>query len=278
MNILANHHPIPQRQIFLIAALVAASLAAVALMYVLLPTGTDWFQIRWSILEMLQGRSPYTNAVFNPPWVFVLLIPLAVLPFKLSVSLLSFISIAALGLVAFKLGKSPLALILVMITPAAIRQVVDPNLEWMVALSFILPPQIGVFFALAKPQLGLPVVIFWLVEAFRRGGWREVVRVFAPVTLVTLITFAWMGFWPLKVTELSSTMHNVSMWPTSIPFGLALLVFALRKRSQNLAILSAPFLAPYYGFYSLHIPMLGLLSSRWELIAACIGMWLMFFL
>lgn len=262
----------------LIGVLAAASIAAVWLMYLFLPTGTDWFQIRWSVLDMLQGRSPYTAKVFNPPWTLVMLTPLAVLPFKLSVSLLSFLSIISLGLVSYKMSKYPLSVILIMLTPAAIRQVVDPNLEWMVALGFILPPQIGLFFILSKPQLGLPLTVFWLVEAFRRGGWREAVRVFAPLVIVTLLSFAVFGLWPLNLLRLQDNLHNVSMWPTSIPFGLALLWYAVSQRQKNLAILSAPFLAPYYGFYSLHIPLLGLLSTRWELALACAGMWVMFFL
>jgi hypothetical protein len=276
MNLRASLKQVNHTRTAEVLALVALSVIAVGIMYVFLPTGKDWYMIRASVLEMLQGHSPFAGRVYNPPWIFVLLIPFAILPFRLSFAVISFCSIVVVGYVAYRLGHRPFAVVALLLTPAAIRQVFDPNLEWIVALGFILPPQFGLFLVLAKPQLGLPVAIFWLIEAFRRGGWKEAVRVFAPVTLVTFLSFALFGFWPMKALGLQSTMHNTSMWPTSLPFGAALLVYAIQRRKQDFSILSAPFLAPYYGFYSLHIPLLGLPLSPWVMIAASLGMWVMY--
>ena len=75
----------------------------------------------------------------------------------------------------------------------------------------------------------------WLVEAWRAGSLRQVVRVFAPVTLVLLVSLAVFGLWPLnmlKATEFT-TYWNASLWPYSIPVGLVLTVAAIAPRAAT---------------------------------------------
>lgn len=259
-----------------LSLLIISSLGVILAIYFFLPVGQDWWQIRNAILDMLAGRSPFLAAVFNPPWILILLIPFALLPFKLGAAILAFINFAVFGFAALRFGKSPLLAALLLITPAMIRQVIDPNLEFFVVLGLLLPPEIGIFLILAKPQLGAPIVLFWLFEAWHQGGFRRVLRLLAPISFITIISFIFFGFWPLHALSLPNTAHNYSLWPTSLIFGLPLFLYALRNRRQDLTLISIPFLAPYYGFYSLHIPLLGFLPSRWETIAAVIGFWIMF--
>lgn len=273
---LANHNA--NQPILKTLLLLIISVGMILSIYLFLPVGQDWMGIRITVQEMLHGQTSFSQNVFNPPWILALLIPLAWLPFKLGAALLSFLNIAVYGYVALRLGKSPFLAALLLLTPAIIRQVIDPNLEFLVALGLLLPPQAGIFLVMAKPQLGAPIAIFWAFEAWREGGLRNIVRVFAPIALVTLISFAIYGLWPLRAGLLLNTPQNVSMWPTSLVFGLPLIFQAVRTRSLDMALLSAAFLAPYYGFYSLHIPLLGLLPRRSLTVAAVLGFWIIFFL
>jgi hypothetical protein len=75
--------------------------------------------------------------------------------------------------------------------------------------------------------MGSVVALFWLAEAWRKGRVREVVRVFAPFTIVLLVSFVLYGFYPLEwVTVEVDQWWNASLWPMSIPIGLTLAVAA----------------------------------------------------
>jgi hypothetical protein len=148
----------------------------------------------------------------------------------------------------------------------------------MPLLGFVLPPQIGLFFILVKPQMGSVVALFWLVEAFRKGGWKEAVRVFLPVTLALLITFALWGLWPLQGANLASIAHNASLWPVSIPIGLGLLVAALHRRQMGFAMAASPCLSPYVMVTSWAGVLMAILRSIPETIAVVIGAWILIYL
>src|SRR5690606_38971700 len=75
------------------------------------------------------------------------------------------------------------------------------NIDWLPLVGFVLPPQIGLFFILIKPQMGLAVALFWLVEAWREGGLREVIRVFGPVGAALALSLALYGLWPLRSSQ-----------------------------------------------------------------------------
>jgi len=65
----------------------------------------------------------------------------------------------------------------------------------------VLPPVVGLFFIAVKPQVGIAVAIFWFVEAARRGGGREVVKVFAPIAVALAAPLAVFGWWPLRFQQ-----------------------------------------------------------------------------
>ena len=261
-----------------ILLLVGASIGIIFSIYHFLPVGQDWKGIRNATFEMLAGRSPFVDNIYNPPWVLMLLLPAAILPVKLGAALLSFLNLAVYGFAALRFGKSPWLAALLLITTAMFRQMIDPNLEFLVVLGLLLPPPLGIFLVLAKPQLGAFVAIFWVIEAWREGGPRQTVRLLAPITLVTLATIAMYGWWPLHGFGLIGSFQNVSMWPTSIIIGIPLIVYAIQTRQMNLALLSTLFLAPYYGVYSIHVPLLGLLPRRIITLSAVIGFWIAFWI
>lgn len=252
--------------IFMLAIVIIASLYS---------PGYDWhFWGRPAAQAMLAGHSPYNiTGFYNPPWALLPLLPLALMPEKVGAVVLTFLHFMCYIITAHKLGAKPVTIALFMLLPnVAMWGYGFANLDWMVVLGFILPPQIGLFLVLVKPQLGLAIAIYWLVEAWRTGRARLVISTFLPVTLAYIASFLLYGLWPLKM-QLVFGQLNTSLWPMAIPIGLVLLFSALHKRKMGLAISASPFLSPYVGVHSWPIAILGLLPAQTETILAIIGLW-----
>lgn len=250
--------------------------------------GVDWFTTqRPATLLLLQGRSPYelnfleeydgVSYYYNPPWALIPLIPLAILPPALSRAVMIVVSIIASGYCIYKLGASPSMAILYLLSPPILLGVWNANIDWMVLLGFVLPPQIGLFFVLVKPQMGLMVAVFWLIESFRKGGLRETLRVFWPVTVATLLSFVIFGLWPLYAMGNApvDAGFNASFWPYSIPIGLVAMVAAFRERRIEYALMASPCFTTYITFHSWAGAVAALAKSKVYLTALIIGMWLM---
>jgi hypothetical protein len=239
---------------------------------------TDWTPIRRGIVDIFQGQNPYTvdGGFFNPPWVALLLAPLAFLPEKLGANINTLIGFYVLVYVALRLKAHPLTAFLLMLSAPVIVSLAFSNIDWIPALGLILPPQIGLFFLLVKPQIGVGVCIYWLVEAYQVGGPRRVIKTFLPVTAAFVLSFAIYGMYPLQATRLTDIWWNTSMWPASIPLGLALLVFAIRQKRFGFAVIAGPLLSQYLSFNSWTFVMLGLLPESLLTIAAFVGYWVFY--
>ena len=181
----------------------------------------------------------------------------------------------AFVLIARRLGARWLAVIFLLLSAPVLHGALNGNIDWLASLGFILPPQIGLFFVSTKPQLGIAVGIFWLVEAWRRNRWIEVLRVFGPFLGVLLISFLLFGLWPLRAREMPNLWWNASLWPMSIPVGLALLVVSIKKRRIEFAMGASPCLAPYVLLHSWVVALLAVVAHTAEFIAAVIGLWIL---
>jgi hypothetical protein len=242
-----------------------------------LSIGVDWKgTFRPATLALISGQSPYDYGVFNPPWAFLPLIPVALLYPELGEAVMLVIGLLAFGFAAYRLKAPPWMAVMMMINPWTLSNAGNGNIDWMVAIGATLPPQIGLFFVLTKPQLGIGLALFWLVQAWDRGKLREVLRVFAPVTIALMISFIPYGFWPLKTMLLTGDIWwNGSLWPVGLIVGVALLVYALHRRSFPVSIISSPFLSKYLTIHGWNIALFGLLPFRYEFIAAWIAIWLL---
>ncbi len=265
--------PSTKRQYFSLGLL---AIVVLGLMVVFLPPGIDWHNVFIpATREFLAGRSPFgVNGFYNAPWVLIPFIPLVILPEQLSRGIIAFATMAGFGFTGSRLGGKLPAIALILISPLVIHNVLTGNVDWMVVVGYTLPPQIGLFFLAIKPQIGSAVALFWLVEAWRNKGFKEVIRVFAPVTIALIITFILYGFWPLHFQESTAFTWNASLWPLSIPVGLALVAASLRKRKINYAMGASPCLTPYLTFHSWSSALLALVQSLPELAAAVIGLWI----
>jgi hypothetical protein len=242
----------------------------------ILPGGDDWSEVFIPATRyLLAGQSPYSETkFFSPVWVLFPFIPLVYLPEDVGRSILFILALVAYTYSAKRLGAKTFVTAAFLLSPPVIFSLWLASNDWMPMFGFVLPPQIGLFFILAKPQMGSVVALFWFVESWRKGGWRETFRVFAPVSIAFLITLAVYGFWPNRSGELIQIKHNASFWPATIPIGLGLLIISLRRRKMNFAMAAAPCLSPYIMFPSWVSALGAFLSSPVEAITAIIGVWI----
>lgn len=239
--------------------------------------GMDWsMAFQPAAFELLHGHNPYlVENFFNAPWALLPLLPLALLPVTAAMAVLTTMNLASLIVVAYKMKAGPFALAALLLSPSTFRFILDPNIDYLVALGFILPPWLGLFFVLAKPQLGIGIAVYWLIDAFRVGGWRRAFKTFAPVTAAFLLSFLIFGLWPLQSTGSTGPFGNANnLWPWSIPIGIVLLLVAIIFRRKGLSILSSPFFAPYIGSHSFAVPLLGLLPNQLGIVIAVVALWI----
>lgn len=243
------------------------------------PPAIDWtITFRPATLTFLSGASPYGSFYFvHAPWTMVFLTPLVLLPEAVGRVMLFFCGLGSYAYVAHKLGAKPIATLFLLLSPLVMHVLLNGNMDWLAILGFVMPPQLGLFFISVKPQIGLAVAPFWLVEAWRMDGWKQVVKTFTPFTIVLLLSLFVFGLWPLEFInqKVPEVYYNASLWPMSIPVGLALFVTALRKRKIEYAMAASPCLSPYLLFYSWGGALLAIISSVPETIVAVIGLWIL---
>ncbi|HOA25681.1 MAG TPA: hypothetical protein PKI52_16850 [Aggregatilineales bacterium] len=258
----------------LVAVLIAVIVAAVA---VYLPAPVDWrTAFRPAARAMLLTGDPYqVEGFFNPPWTVLPMIPLAFLPEQIGAALMFVAGLAGFAFAAHRLGASPIVLGAFILSPPVMHSLLNGNIDWLPLVGFVLPPQIGLFFILIKPQMGLAVALFWLVEAWREGGLREVIRVFGPVGAALALSLALYGLWPLRSSQEVGLWWNASLWPMSIPIGLALVAAAVRSRRIEYAMGAAPCLSPYVLLHAWSGALAAILKHRVEALAAIAGLWLL---
>jgi len=116
---------------------------------------------------------------------------------------------------------------------------------------------------------------YFEMEKLSVGEWRRVIVISAPVMIAFFISFIIFGFWPLIVPKMLITAPNISLFPYSIPIGLAFLYFSIRYRRMDFAILSSPFLSPYFNVHSIPILLFGLLRSPKIFYAVVILLWIL---
>ena len=264
-----------RRSGLLLALLAVVLVSVTAAASIWLPPGIDWHDtFRPAARNLLSLQNPYSvEGFYYPVWCLFPLLPIAWLPESIGRAIHVLMSLAGFGYVAYRLGAQPLALAAFLVSPPVLHCLLNANIDWMPLLGVVLPPQAGLFLLVIKPQVGFVVGLFWLVEAWRKGRWREVLRVFWPATLALLATFAIFGLWPLRFAHTLSFWWNASLWPESIPVGVALLVAALRRRRMEYALAASPCLSPYVLFHSWCGALVALVASQAEFLAAVAGLW-----
>jgi hypothetical protein len=231
-----------------------------------------------AIQIFLQGGNPYLvgkefYGVYEPFWTYVMLAPFALLPFWTGRILLFLVSIVAFAVTAVKMGASKFQLVLFLCSAAVFGGLYSGNIDFLVTLGYWMPPQIGLFFVLMKPQIGACLAIYWMYMAWQEGGAREVVRVFAPVTIAYLLSFLMYGFWFKHLLNMPNNPWNWDLFPYLVPIGLFLLYKALQQKDKRLSGISSPMLAPYVTGYNFAIVLLSLFNRPALFLAAWATLW-----
>jgi hypothetical protein len=279
----------PLRLLLGIVLALASFTGLVALMSYTIPDalGIDWrLTYRPAALALLRGDSPYGVGVapeapfFAAPWGLLPLLPLAWLPAQTGRLVVMLAGVVVFAYAAYRLGASPFAMAVFLVSPPVVHCIVNANIEWLPLLGFALPPRLGLLLVTIKPQTGVAVAVFWLVEGWRKGGWREIVSVSWPLATVFVVSVVAFGWWPLQLPQVLGVgaSFNSSLWPFSIPVGLTLLVTAIQKRKAAFAMAASPFLSPYVLFHGWSSAVIALVRNPMQLIASVVGLWIVFFL
>lgn len=225
--------------------------------------GVDWKSfLRDNSLKVIKGENPYSNSLsLLPPWVYLLLFPIAVLPVYLGTAVMFTATYVVYAVVLYKLKVKPLSCGIFLLNAFVFSNAKNGNVDFLAVLGLILPPQIGLFFVLIKPQIGIGIAIYWLIEAWRKGKIKEVVRVFAPVTIAYLLSFAVYGFWPFNFQAMLTNEFNRNLWPLGIPIFLFLLYKAVKERNSVYAMGASPFASPYVNLTSYAAALLPFTSN-----------------
>jgi hypothetical protein len=244
---------------FEIAIIILLILLILCFEYLYLPIGFDWeHSFRPATLEFMTGHSPYTvPTFFMPPWLLIPLIPLVLLPVRISNLIIVDIGLLCYLFILYRLKIRPVLAMIFLLFPTTLLVLQSNNIDWLIILGFIFPPQIGLFLVLMKPQAGIAMAIYWLIVSPNK------VKTFLPVTLAYLISFALYGFWILKAARMADKTGyhgavDISFFPYLVPVGLALLITSIRKHKDGFAYIASPFLMPYVGANSYTVVILGI--------------------
>lgn len=248
---MANDVTYEQREVVSITgAAVALALVVTTVVAALLPGAIDWHQVFIPACQALaRGESPYVTGFYNPPWALFPLLPFAA-DEQTGRGALFVLSVAVYALVVVRLGGGPASIMLFLLSPPVVHTLYNGNLEWLALAGLLLPPRWGLFCVVIKPQVAGGLVMFWLVEAWRGGGWKDALATALPVVVALALSLAVYGWWPLRAGENIVKDTNAALWPWAIPVGLALLASGLRWRSERLALAASPFLSPYVIFHA----------------------------
>jgi hypothetical protein len=152
--------------------------------------------------------------------------------------------------------------------------ILNGNIDWLAVLGFALPPWLGLFFLIIKPQVGLAAIFFLLISTWRERGFMKMATTFTPFGIAVILSVAVFGPWFLSITKEINLAGNSSLWPFSIPIGLTFLVASIRKNEIRYSLAASPFLSPYVIMHSWVGVFLALAPLPYETAAAVLGMWI----
>lgn len=219
-----------------------------------LPDAIDWhLNFRPATLEFLAGRSPYdVTGIVSAPWLFVFLTPFAIVPENVGRAILFVFGLMAFLFSARVYGASFKATTLFMLSPPVIHVLLTGNIDWMILLSSAISPGLGVLFAILKPQLGMGLILFWLIMAWKKGGIRETLPIIIPSGIIVILSAMFYSPWPWNMIGFQNyaSSWNTGIFPIGIPFGLTLMVWSINKNDIRYALAAGPFFSPYLNFGS----------------------------
>lgn len=216
--------------------------------------GVDWKEfIGPDVRLLLAGGNPYAPdgqsvSGLYPPWAYLFLAPLALVSPGIGAVLIFTLTYFSFAFILFRLKYRPGFIVVFLCSLYIYRCAWSANIDWLAALGFILPSWLGLIFIMIKPQVGFGIALFWLVQAWQRERLRGVIKTFAPVTVLYLLSFLFFGLWPLRMSQMPQ--YALSNYPITLALGLLLLYKGIKDHKVQYAIASGPLLAPYANIYT----------------------------
>lgn len=253
---------------FLLLLFFGAAFVGIAWQASFLPNA-DWNGTYYPVIQcVLKGKNPYLVPGFhNPPWTVLFLLPFGMLSPEFARGLFFSCGLLVFGIIVWKTKAPPAAALAVLLSPTMIGGLLANNLDIFVLAGILLPPAWGLFVLLVKPQLGFGAALYYLIDSWQTTGWRQVVRIFFPITLAFLFTVL---LFPEFVSKLlvkpAVDPWNRSIFPYGIPIGLLFLWLSIRYRNAFFALAVAPLLSPYttlYSYVAIQIALLHVDVERW---------------
>ena len=240
----------------------------------------DWTIYRRAIAHMLQNYNPYylpgRYQFYNPPWVLILMLPFFIFPPPYDAAALMVATLVGVTYASHKMGGRIWGTILLLTCPPIVACFLCGQIDWLVLLGLVLPPQYGLFLVVIKPQVGAVVALYWFIRTWQTQGLDGVIDTFGPVVCGYLLSFLWFGLWPLRWITLSQqeTQLPLTFWPFGITFGLYLAYRAIQRHNVNDAVYAAPFLSSHVRVYSWAGCFLTLVTEPKLLALMSISMWI----
>lgn len=261
---------------FLLYALLFA--AVIAYLFAYQPNDPNWSDDFYSAgRAVLNGQNPYNGFFVFPPWLLVLLTPLALFPPAAGRAILIMLNMLGFIYAARHFRATPLATIIFLLSPIVLLHLTWVDLDGLIVFGLAVSPTLGLFFVSLKPQFAASIAIFWFAQILQTKGWSAVLRAFAPITIVGLLSILVYGMWFVsglqRLTSLPSASWNASLFPTTIPLGLVLMIQSLRTRDIRWAMPASLCLSPYVSLQGWAAGLLALVGSQPLLVAAVIGIW-----
>ena len=253
----------------LLIMLVTLASILVILIPRVIPLGVDFYVTFLPVgRDVLGGRFPYENITFfNPPWLLVMLVPLALLPDGLAWGIFVILGITGYLVALRRLGASWPELVLLMLSPFVWYGIYYGNIDWLVLLGASLTPTWGIWFLVLKPQMSIVLGGLWLIRAWPK----RILIEFGPVCLGLGLSFV-LGLW--RMPERAKMYWSLDIWPWGIPVGLVFTWLAWRRQDTRLALAAGPFLSPYIAIQSWLLVLLPMIGRRYWLPAGVTLGWL----
>jgi hypothetical protein len=191
---------------------------------------------------ILNGQNPYSvEGFYNPPWLAAFFVPFALIPESIAWIVYFSLSITAFVLALRRLKLRPFCILLIMASSFVFYSLWYGNIDGFVLLGATLPPWLGIWLLLLKPQMSIGLVVLWAYSALLTS-WKKFLLVFGPPGLVYFVC------WIIGVHPAALPIHqtwNIQAWPWGLLFGVALIWLAIQHNDPVLGLSASPYISPY---------------------------------
>lgn len=228
---------------FVFGAFIPALLVLALLLLIPALSELPWLAPDWENIYRPGALSSHPNDVrgnFAPPWTYLALHPLAMLPDNMSKGVLT---LATMTVCIFYLKGDRRKIIALCLTMPFLATVAFGQVDAMSLIGLMVPAELSLLFLSMKPQgaalaalkgrLNLTSVCWFLA--------------------VLAGSFILWGWWPDAILQRGAWGTNCSLWPYSIPFSLGLLYWQWKRGfdSDAALCLATVLLTPYFFVTSL---------------------------